>query len=189
MLKVLHGIEKIVLVFLLTGMVLVTFVQVVARYVFNTGVVWALELTVFFFAWLVLLGAVQLAREGRHIGIDALIGILRPGPKKIAGLIASGACVAYALFMLSGAWTYFHKMYRIGIPTSDLRIPTWWVMIVLPVAFGFLTVRFGISFLKILTGRTDSMLSSIEDRELVEELDAAQASHLDTTDAPAQKDR
>ena len=37
-------------------MTLVTFSQVVARYVFNTGVVWALELTVYLFAWLVLLG-------------------------------------------------------------------------------------------------------------------------------------
>lgn len=189
MLKVIHGIEKVLLVVLITAMALVTFVQVVARYVFNSGAVWALELTVFLFAWLVLLGAVQLAREGRHIGIDALIGILRPGPKKIAGLIASAACVAYALMMLSGAWTYFYKMYRIGIPTADMRIPTWWVMIVLPLAFGVLTVRFGISFLKILTGREESMLSSIEDRELVEELDAAQASHLDTSNEDARKDR
>lgn len=188
MLKVIYGLEKVILVVLLTAMALVTFVQVVARYVFNSGVVWALELTVFLFAWLVLLGAVQLAREGRHIGIDALISVLRPGPKKIAGLIASAACVAYGLMMFSGAWTYFYKMYRIGIPTADLRIPTWWVMIVLPVAFGFLSLRFGISFLKILTGRADSMLSSIEDQELVEELDAAQASHLDTSDEDARPD-
>jgi C4-dicarboxylate transporter DctQ subunit len=58
-------------------MTLFTFAQAVACYVFHSGAIWALELTVFLFAWLVLLGTVQLAREGRHFGIDALIGILR----------------------------------------------------------------------------------------------------------------
>ena len=34
-------------------MTLITFANVVARYVFNDNILWALELTVFLFAWLV----------------------------------------------------------------------------------------------------------------------------------------
>ena len=37
-------------------MTLITFANVIARYVFNSNILWALEATVFLFAWLVLLG-------------------------------------------------------------------------------------------------------------------------------------
>lgn len=175
MINFLHGLEKSLLVFLLLAMTTVTFVQVVARYVFNSGVIWALELTVFLYAWLVLLGAAHLAREGRHIGIDALTGALSARGQKICGFIASGASVVYALMMLSGAWTYFAKFYQLNIPAAELPVPTWIVLIVLPLSFAVLVVRFGHTFWRILTGRDSSMLSSLEDQELVDELTAAQA--------------
>jgi len=41
---------------LLAAMTLVTFVQVILRYVFNAGFVWVLALTIFLVAWLVLFG-------------------------------------------------------------------------------------------------------------------------------------
>lgn len=175
MLKFIHGLEKTLLTLLMIAMTVVTFVQVVARYVFNSGVVWALELTVFLFAWLVLLGAAHLAREGRHIGIDALITAIGKGPRKFCGLLASAACVGYALMMLSGSWTYFSKFYKLNIPAADLPIPTWVALIVLPLSFAVLVIRFGLAFFRILTGRDDSLLSSIEDKELVEELAGAEA--------------
>lgn len=180
MLKFIHGVERAMLVVLLVAMTLVTSVQVVARYVFNSGAVWALELTVFLFAWLVLLGAAHLAREGRHIGIDALISVLGTGWRKICGLLASLACVVYAAMMLSGSWTYFSKFYRLNIPASDLPIPTWVALIVLPLSFLVLVIRFGITFWKVLMGQADTMLSSIEDKELVEELAGAEADAKDT---------
>lgn len=174
MFKFLHTVEKVVMSVLLTAMVVVTFSQVIARYVFNSGTVWALELTVFLFAWLVLLGAAQLAREGRHIGIDALIAVLKPRGRQIAGLIASGASILYALMMLSGAWTYFSKFYRLGIPAKELPIPTWVALLVLPISFAVLALRFGASFMRILTKAEDRMLSTIEDKELIDELDQAE---------------
>ena len=40
----------------LAAMTLLTFVQVVLRYVFAGGFVWSLEVTQYLFAWLVLIG-------------------------------------------------------------------------------------------------------------------------------------
>ena len=48
-------------------MTLITFANVVARYVFNSNILWALEGTVFLFAWLVLLGASYAVKIGAHI--------------------------------------------------------------------------------------------------------------------------
>jgi hypothetical protein len=45
-----------IIAMLLGLMTVVTFANVVARYAFNSNILWALELTSFLFAWLVLLG-------------------------------------------------------------------------------------------------------------------------------------
>lgn len=53
--KFINQLEETVLAVLLAAMTLVTFTQVIARYVFNTGATWALEFTIFFlpgwFCW------------------------------------------------------------------------------------------------------------------------------------------
>ena len=46
--------EETVIAFLLAAMVVVTFINVVLRYGFNTGLIWGLELVTFLFAWLIL---------------------------------------------------------------------------------------------------------------------------------------
>ena len=48
--------EESLLALLMAAMTLVTFVQVVARYVFNYSFVWAMEFTGVLFAWLIFVG-------------------------------------------------------------------------------------------------------------------------------------
>ena len=62
---------------LLGLMTLITFANVVARFVFNSNILWALELTVFLFAWLVLLGASYAVKTHAHLGVDAILNIAR----------------------------------------------------------------------------------------------------------------
>ena len=45
--------EELLMVILLALMTGITFANVVARYVFNENLLWALEATVFLFAWFV----------------------------------------------------------------------------------------------------------------------------------------
>ena len=60
-------IEETVIAGLLGLMTLITFANVVARFVFNSNILWALELTVFLFAWLVLLGASYAVKKHAHL--------------------------------------------------------------------------------------------------------------------------
>ena len=55
--RAIDSIEETLIALLLGVMTLITFANVIARYVFNSNILWALEATVFLFAWLVLLGA------------------------------------------------------------------------------------------------------------------------------------
>jgi C4-dicarboxylate transporter DctQ subunit len=70
--NMINRLEENFIALLLAAMTLITFSQVIARYFFNTGAVWALELTTYLFAWLVLFGMSYGVRVGAHIGIDVV---------------------------------------------------------------------------------------------------------------------
>jgi len=100
-------IEETLIGAILGVMTLVTFANVVARYLFNSNILWALELTVFMFGWLVLLGAPYAVKKGSHLGVDAVINMLSEGPRKALALIAVVVCIAFTFLLLKGAWDYW----------------------------------------------------------------------------------
>ena len=63
-------------------MTLLTFLQVVLRYVFNTGLLWVLEADFYLFAWLVLIGMSYGVRVHAHIGVDARCALCRPTARR-----------------------------------------------------------------------------------------------------------
>ncbi|GFE64079.1 TRAP transporter small permease [Litoreibacter roseus] len=100
-------IEETIISVLLGLMTILTFANVVARYVFNSNILWALELTVFMFAWLVLLGASYAVKKTAHLGVDAILNLVSPATRRILGLMAAFACVSFAFLMFKGAWDYW----------------------------------------------------------------------------------
>ncbi|MCK4712121.1 MAG: TRAP transporter small permease [Marinosulfonomonas sp.] len=100
-------IEETLIAALLGIMTLLTFANVIARYAFNSNILWALELTVFMFGWLVLLGAPYAVKKGTHLGVDAVINILPERTRKIFALVAVAVCIAFTFLMLKGAWDYW----------------------------------------------------------------------------------
>lgn len=92
---------------LLGFMTLLTFANVVARYGFNQNILWALELTVFMFGWLVLLGVSYCVKIGAHLGVDAIIGIVGPGPRRVMGFMSAACCLIFTFLLLKGSWDYW----------------------------------------------------------------------------------
>lgn len=100
-------------------MAVITFANVVARYIFNSNILWAQELTVFMFAWLVLLGACYAVKKSSHLGVDLLINSLSPGLRKALGLLVAAVCLAFAFLMLKGSWDYWANF--ANLPGTDGR--------------------------------------------------------------------
>ena len=100
-------IEETVIAALLGAMTVVTFSNVIARYVFNSNILWALELTVFMFGWLVLLGASYAVKKQSHLGVDAIVNIVSPPVRKAMALFSIACCLAFSLLLLKGAWDYW----------------------------------------------------------------------------------
>lgn len=116
-------IEETLIAVLLGLMTAVTFANVIARFVFNSNILWALELTVFIFGWLVLLGASYAVKKHAHLGVDAILNMLAPAPRRILALIAVGCCLVFSLLMLKGAYDYWAVFADLP-PTSGRWFPT-----------------------------------------------------------------
>jgi C4-dicarboxylate transporter DctQ subunit len=116
-------IEETVIAVLLGLMTLTTFSNVVARYVFNSNILWALELTVYMFGWLVLLGASYAVKKNAHLGVDAIVSLLPPPARRVLALVAIGACILFALLLLKGSYDYWAPFADLP-PSSGRWIPT-----------------------------------------------------------------
>ncbi|WP_417514505.1 TRAP transporter small permease [Minwuia sp.] len=115
----LDGLEERLIAVILGLMTLLTFANVIARYVFETGILWALEMTVFMFAWLVLLGASYAVKIKAHLGVDAVLNLLSSPGRKALGLFAALCCIFYAFLLLKGSWDYWANF--AGLPATEGR--------------------------------------------------------------------
>jgi C4-dicarboxylate transporter DctQ subunit len=165
----LHRIEEGLLAFLLAAMTIVTFSQVVARYVFNTGAIWALELTTFLFAWLVILGISYGIRVRAHIGVDAFVKLFRTPVQRFLGILAIAAGLLYAGLLLVGSWEQtFGIIFEFDIESEDLKVPLWIPLSVLVIGFASMFARLlVIAWNVIVLKETDTVLGD-EGREAIE---------------------
>ncbi|MFV0385404.1 TRAP transporter small permease [Paracoccus sp. (in: a-proteobacteria)] len=105
--RIVNGIEENLIAIIIGLMTLITFANVVLRYLFQSSVIWGLELTLALFAWLVLLGMSYAVKINAHLGVDAVINLLPPSGRKALALFAGALCLFYALLLLKGAWDYW----------------------------------------------------------------------------------
>lgn len=116
-------IEETVIAALLGLMTVITFANVIARFVFNSNILWALEATVFMFGWLVLLGASYAVKKHAHLGVDAIINMVSPPTRKVMALFSVACCLVFSLLLLKGAYDYWAVFADLP-PTSGRWFPT-----------------------------------------------------------------
>jgi TRAP-type C4-dicarboxylate transport system permease small subunit len=75
-------------------MTVLYFIQIAARYLFNTGISWSEELVVFLMVWLTYLGATVLAKEDGHISMTILEDVF-PASKKFLNFLKYVAMIVY----------------------------------------------------------------------------------------------
>ncbi|MBT0956385.1 TRAP transporter small permease [Alphaproteobacteria bacterium KMM 3653] len=118
-----HSLEETVIAAILGAMTLITFVNVVLRYVFNDSLIWGLEVTLILFAWLVLLGISYGFKVTAHLGVDAITNMLSKPKRRVLAILTGVICLIYALLLLKGAWDYWAPFAALQ-PTEGRWFPT-----------------------------------------------------------------
>jgi C4-dicarboxylate transporter DctQ subunit len=155
--KILDHLEEWIIGLMLAAMTALTFLQVVMRYVFNSGFSWALELTTVFFAFMIFVGISYGVRVGSHIGVDALVKMMPHNTRRNVSILAVLLSLLYVGFVLTGASIYVLKMKEVGIEFEDMPIERWQVLIIMPIGFLLTGWRFLQILVGLITGKTDSL--------------------------------
>ena len=172
-------------------MTLITFANVVARYVFNDNILWALEMTVFLFAWLVLMGASYGVKKHIHIGVDVIINMVSPSTRKLLAVLAVAACLVFSIMLLYGSWTYWYPFAteRVWLETEDIpmpeilrfiepwlnegeayeNLPRFIPYLALPIGMALLTFRFLQLGYRVLTGELDKIIAAHDVEDEIEQ--------------------
>ncbi|RKZ35968.1 MAG: TRAP transporter small permease [Gammaproteobacteria bacterium] len=202
--RITDEIEETGIALILGLMTLITFANVIARYVFNDNILWALEATVFLFAWLVLLGMSYGVKKHVHIGVDVVINMVSPAARKVLAILSVGACVAFSVMLLIGSWNYWYPFVteRAWIETEDIpmpemlqfmsgwlnegeryeKIPRFIPYFALPLGTALLTLRFLQLGWRVFTGELDTIIAGHE-AEASEALEEFVADHEDKKEA------
>ena len=172
-------------------MTMLTFSNVIARYIFNNNILWALETTVFLFAWLVLMGCSYGVKKQFHIGVDVVINMASPKTRRVMALLSISACLAFAILLLIGSWDYWYAFAtkRAFLETNDVPMPDFlqffavWLndgelyekmprfipYAALPLGMALLTLRFLEVAWKVVRGEQDSIIASHEVESAISE--------------------
>ncbi len=167
--RITDRLEEGIISFLLVGMTLLVFIEVVMRFGFNTGFLWIQELTLLMSAWMVLFGASYGVKVGAHIGVDAVIKLVSPQKRRRLSMIAVILCLVYCALILYGGWIYLAKVYSIGIELDDMPVQKWAAHSILFIGFLLLSVRFLQLFWNIYTGKASGFNLADEAAEVLKD--------------------
>lgn len=167
--RIIAGLEEGIIVILMAVMTLFVFAEVVLRYGFGTGIIWAEEFTQHMSAWMVLFGASWCLKNGSHIAVETLIRNIGPAARRVLGVAAVAGGLVYCALLGYGAWVYLEKVRSIGIELEDLPVQRWLAHSILLIGLVLLAVRLLEAGWAIWRGERDSLHISKPIKELVSE--------------------
>jgi C4-dicarboxylate transporter, DctQ subunit len=134
------GLEEGLLAALLAVMVVITFVTVVTRYVFDLPLSYIDQLVPNLFVWVTFLGASAAVKRRAHLGLSMVADALPPRTRAALDVIALAGTSS---FFLATAW-FGVKVVALQIEndlTTSLGYPAWMVGVAVPAGALLFVVR------------------------------------------------
>ena len=142
-----RGIENLLLVLLLAGMLLLAGAQILLRNIGDGGFPWADEALRIMVLWLAMLGGLAASRDNRHIAIDALALVLPTRWRALAGVLVA-ALTSLVCFVIGWHAFIFVSESREFADKLLGELPAWPFQSVLPVVFTLIGYRYAVWTMK-----------------------------------------
>lgn len=117
-----YNLLSAILVFLLAGMAIMVFANVVLRYAANSGLNVSEELSRYFFVWVAFLGAVVTFRENSHLGIETLVARFSRGGRVTCMAISYLVVMLCSAIFFWGTWKQFDINASMVAPVTGLSM-------------------------------------------------------------------
>jgi len=136
-----HALEGSVLALLLAVMIFLSFLQVVLRNLFDTGLLWIEPLLRHLLLWVGVVGAAFASRSGRHINVDALSRLLPATGMRLARVATNLFAATVTLFLAHACFKLAHEEMQ-SPSAAFLSVAVWQVQLVMPLAMLLMSSRF-----------------------------------------------
>ncbi|MDO4269513.1 MAG: TRAP transporter small permease [Eubacteriales bacterium] len=114
--------------FILSGaafilLVLVTFIGVIMRYLFNNPLVWQEEMQLSLVIWVVFFGASAAFRTGGHVAIEIIVDSMPAKVRYVVEILGYLVTCVVLLYLLKSSMNLVLQMVTTGRATNILRVP------------------------------------------------------------------
>jgi len=146
--KYLEKFEGFLVVLFLILMIVFSFLQVILRNFFHTGITWADVFTKHLVLWVGFLGAALATREERHINIEILTKFLSPQMKDVSKVIVNLFATFISILLLRASYIFIIMEKNESFGSVFLNLPRWIAEIIIPVGFLLITIHFVLKSVK-----------------------------------------
>lgn len=141
LLQGLNKAETVLCELLLAGFVLLLFVQIVARQVFQYSIAWSEELSTYMFVWFAYLGAVVAAKMSAHNRVTFHLALLPRPLAKALLVLADLAWLAFNSYFVVLSYDFIFNRMNVFWKSQTLGVPMKYLYLILPLAFSLMSLR------------------------------------------------
>ena len=176
--KTIGFINQSIAAFGISAGVALAFYNVVARYIFDSSLTWASELTIFLFLWSTFFGAAYCFKEDAHISISVLLDKVSPGVAKGLMLLSHTVSLVFLAAVSFYGYKYLELVIELEEMSIDLEIPMWIPYLVIPIAFAFAAYRVAEKIIYILQTPAEEVRMKSEAEMIIAEMEASAPEEL-----------
>ena len=114
--------------------------NVVGRYFLDAPIAWAEEVMLFLQVGVVFLGAVVVAREGRHIRMDVVVDLLPPAPRRVFAYLAGMVEIGVAVTITWLAVPLVRMLWEFDQRSQAADLPVWIPQGLVPLGFALIAL-------------------------------------------------
>lgn len=125
-----------------TTMTVLVIMNVILRYVFNSGLTWSEEASRFLFIWTTFLGAIlanDYALHGEHMRMDFIVDMIHGVPRKVIEIVALIVVLVLLCLLFDGSLLLVTSTW--DFKTSALKLPKGAVYLCAPICFGYMALQ------------------------------------------------
>ncbi len=168
--KFILQISKFITAFGIAAGVALAFINVIARYIFESSLSWASELTIYLFLWSLFFGAVYCFKKDAHIAVDVFTQKAPPKLYKILNILTLLVSLIYVVAIAYYGYKYVLLYIDLGEVSVDLDIPLWIPYVAVPISFAFSAIVLIDKIIEIIKTPPEKLKRKDEASMILEEL-------------------
>lgn len=134
-------VERWVVALLVGGLLFFSFLQIILRDFFGSGIFWSDGLLKQIVLWTSLLGAVRATAENKHIRIDLLPKFMPPKYERLVVLLSRVFSTVVLVVLLYASVIFLRNEQSMSSKAFG-NVPGWWLLTIFPFSFASMALRF-----------------------------------------------